>query len=150
ENTEFQYLNGVTSSIQTQLNTNATGLANHLADPTDAHDASAISVVPTGNLSATDVQSGLEELQDDVDSRIPNAEKAAPNGVATLDGLGKIPAAQLPNSILTYKGLWNAFTNSPTLADGIGTAGDIYEVSVAGTQDLGSGPVSYNPGDFIA
>lgn len=68
-NTEFGYLDGVTSPIQTQLDSNATGLSDHLADTTDAHDASAISNVPTGNLAATDVQSALNELQSDVDTR---------------------------------------------------------------------------------
>jgi microcystin-dependent protein len=41
----------------------------HLVDTSDAHDASAISVVATGNLAATDVQAALSELQTDVDSR---------------------------------------------------------------------------------
>ena len=68
--TEFQYLGGVTSDIQTQLNTNATGISDHLTDTTDAHDASAISNVPAGNLAATDVQAALDELQSDVDSRL--------------------------------------------------------------------------------
>jgi predicted transcriptional regulator len=39
----------------------------HIADSTDAHDASAISVSPTGNLGSTDVQAALQELQGDVD-----------------------------------------------------------------------------------
>lgn len=34
----------------------------HLADATDAHDASAISSVAAGNLAATDVQTALNEL----------------------------------------------------------------------------------------
>lgn len=42
--------------------TDAQGLAAHLADATDAHDASAISVVPAGNIAATDVQAALAEL----------------------------------------------------------------------------------------
>lgn len=67
---EFQYLGGVTSDIQTQLNTNNTAISDHLTDTTDAHDASAISSVPAGNLAATDVQAALDELQSDVDSRL--------------------------------------------------------------------------------
>src|ERR1039458_2046012 len=35
---------------------------------------------------------------------------------------------------LAYKGAWNATTNTPTLADGTGTTGDTYAVSVGGTQ----------------
>ncbi len=67
--TELGHLSGVTSSIQTQLNTASSGLSDHLADATDAHDASAISNIPSGNLAATDVQAALNELQSDVDSR---------------------------------------------------------------------------------
>jgi hypothetical protein len=42
-------------------------LTNHLNDSEDAHDASAISVIPTGNLAASDVQAALQELQGDLD-----------------------------------------------------------------------------------
>lgn len=41
----------------------------HIANTTDAHDASAISTIPLDNLTATDVQSALDELQADVDTR---------------------------------------------------------------------------------
>lgn len=37
---------------------------------------------------------------------------------------------------LNYKGTWNADTNTPTLASGVGTKGDYYVVSVAGTTNL--------------
>lgn len=46
-------------------------------------------------------------------------------------------------------GNWNASTNSPTLADGVGTAGNAYVVTVAGTQNLGHGSVSYGVGDTV-
>jgi hypothetical protein len=45
--------------------------------------------------------------------------------------------------------MWNASTNSPTLADGTGTAGWFYEVNVAGTQNLGSGNQTFNVGDWV-
>ena len=49
-NTEFQYLDGVTSSIQTQINAKAddSALTDHLNDTADAHDASAISFDNSG------------------------------------------------------------------------------------------------------
>lgn len=43
----------------------STGLASHLADTVDAHDAAAISVTPTGGIAATDVQAALAELDTD-------------------------------------------------------------------------------------
>lgn len=40
----------------------STGLSDHLADTSDAHDASAISYAGSTNLSATDVEAALDEL----------------------------------------------------------------------------------------
>ena len=37
---------------------------------------------------------------------------------------------------LNYQGTWNAATNTPTLASGVGTKGDYYYVSVAGNTNL--------------
>ncbi len=37
---------------------------------------------------------------------------------------------------LNFKGTWNAATNTPTLASGVGTKGDYYYVSVAGNTNL--------------
>lgn len=41
----------------------------HVNDATAAHAASAIANTPAGNLAATDVQSALDELQSDIDTR---------------------------------------------------------------------------------
>lgn len=38
------------------------GVGGHVADPTDAHDASAISFVPTGTVAATNVQAAIVEV----------------------------------------------------------------------------------------
>lgn len=72
-----------------------------------------------------------------------------PNGIATLDADGRIPFSQLPETAVEYKGEWNAETNTPTLADGIGTKGDMYYVSTDGTQNLGSGDIVFLAGDRI-
>jgi hypothetical protein len=45
-----------------------------------------------------------------------------------------------------YKGTWNAHTNTPTLADGVGTTGDFYLVLEGDTVDLGSGNVIFLTG----
>jgi len=39
-------------------------------------------------------------------------------------------------SPLSYQGTWNANTNTPTLASGVGTKGYVYVVSVAGNTNL--------------
>ena len=72
------------------------------------------------------------------------------NGVATLDGGGTVPLSQIPASIqgtLSYQGTWNASTNTPTLASGVGTKGYYYVVSVAGTTNL-DGITDWNVGDM--
>ncbi len=57
------------SDIKEALQALETAHDDHLTDTEDAHNASAISVVPTGNLAADDVQEALQELQTDVDTR---------------------------------------------------------------------------------
>lgn len=78
----------------------------------------------------------------------PLSQKAQPNGYASLDGGGKIPATQLPNSVMDLQGEWNANTNTPTLSDGTGDPGDVWEVTVAGTTNFGSGAITFNIGDW--
>lgn len=85
----------------------------------------------------------------DLGNYIPTSEKAASNGVATLDSGGKVPAGQLPNSVMEYKGSWDASTNDPTLVSGTGNAGDVYLCSISGTQDLGVGDITFAAGDWV-
>lgn len=98
------------------------------------------------------VKVALQELETEVELKIDSADIGVANGVAALDGNGKVPLAQLPNSIMEYKGTYNAATNTPALADGVGNddtaIGDVYRVTVAGTQDLGSGNITFEVGDY--
>jgi hypothetical protein len=48
---------------------------------------------------------------------------------------------------LNYKGTWDASTNTPTLASGVGTKGDYYVVSVAGSTNL-DGQTLWGVGDW--
>jgi len=50
---------------------------------------------------------------------------------------------------LNYKGTWNASTNTPALASGVGTKGDYYQVSVAGSTSL-DGISNWGVGDVVA
>jgi hypothetical protein len=85
----------------------------------------------------------------DIDGRFINLdEKAAVNGVATLDAGGKVPTSQLPGGLLIYKGTWDASTNTPTLANGTGSAGDTYLCNVAGTVNFGAGNITFSVGDL--
>jgi trimeric autotransporter adhesin len=46
-----------------------------------------------------------------------------------------------------YRGTWDAATNDPTLTSGVGTKGDYYVVSVAGSTNL-DGITDWQPGDW--
>lgn len=75
--------------------------------------------------------------------------KGQPDGLAELDGTGKLPASQLPISTMEWKGNWSADTNTPTLADGVGDPGDVWTSLTDGTVDFGSGPVDFLVGDEV-
>jgi hypothetical protein len=72
------------------------------------------------------------------------------NGVASLDAGGKVPVSELPAAVLgalSYQGTWNASTNTPTLASGVGVKGYYYVVSVAGSTNL-DGVTDWKVGDW--
>jgi hypothetical protein len=72
-----------------------------------------------------------------------------PSGIPQLDGSGKILVSQLPNSVMEYKGTWNAATNTPTLVNGTGNQGDVYLCNVAGTVNFGAGAITFAVGDQV-
>lgn len=67
---ELAYSDGATWTVIAKADT----VSGHLTDPTDAHDASAISFAPTGSVAATDVQAAIAEV---------DAEKETPGGAQT-------------------------------------------------------------------
>lgn len=71
------------------------------------------------------------------------------NGVASLDNNGRIPSSQLAQDAIEYKGAWNANTNTPNLNTVAKDKGDMYLVSVKGTQSIGEGSIQYNVGDEV-
>ena len=58
-------------------------------------------------------------------------------------------ASSIINAIgaLNYKGTWDANANSPTLTSSVGTKGDYYVVSVAGSTNL-NGETLWGVGDW--
>lgn len=104
----------------------------------------------------TPLQTDITTLQGDVVSINGNlalkenkSEKGVALGYCDLDASGKVPASRLNLSALNYQNSWNALTNTPALADGVGTAGNAYIVGTAGTQNLGSGAITFNIGDLV-
>lgn len=128
-----------------------------------ASDAIDVTFDPTGtSLAATDVQNALEELDGDVAIIAGDvvtvaasvaaivADYGAANGLAELDGAGKVPIAQLPDTVVgavDYQGTWNATTNTPNLAGSSPSKGDYFVVSVAGSTSLG-GIASWDVNDW--
>jgi len=86
---------GVTSAWAQQLTQYA---VDHVTDPTDAHDASAISFVPTGAIAATDVQAAIAEVAAEASSAVVTgtilmfAAAAAPSGYLMCDGAAHVRA----------------------------------------------------------
>ncbi|GAD09858.1 hypothetical protein GFGA_1c0898 [Gluconobacter frateurii NBRC 103465] len=90
--------------------------------------------------SASDAAAILEGTQQ-AQSQIEAVSAAAQNSVSgvTADANAArvlLTAAIEGNAPLTYRGYWNAATNSPALTSGVGAEGDVYRVSVAGTTNL--------------
>jgi len=80
---------------------------------------------------------------------IPVTEKGNALGVVPLNASTKIDPIYLPAGGVSFQGIWNASNNYPTLSDGTGTVGYEYIVGTAGTQNLGSGNISFAVGDFV-
>lgn len=67
--------------------------------------------------------------------------------VVTVNKWSAFSQTILTQTGLTYRGAWNANTNTPTLTSGVGTAGDYYIVSVAGNTNL-DGVIDWQVGDW--
>lgn len=77
----------------------------------------------------------------------------AANGIAALDGSGKVPYAQLPSALMTYKGAWDPTdsVNTLTFLDASPLNGDVFRASVDGVAVVGNGAVTgtqFYAGDF--
>lgn len=81
----------ITSTLGGSVDSQLTTMAAHIADATDAHDASAISSVPAGNLAATTVQAALNEL---------DAEKAPNVHLHTVGQISDLTASAAELNVL--------------------------------------------------
>jgi hypothetical protein len=158
-NTEFQYINSLTSNAQTQITAaqNAadtaqtaaddaqTDIDNHISDASGAHAATAISVTPSGNLAATEVQAALVELQGDIDTinsdlgdDVEGPASSTDNAVVRFDGTtGKL----IQNSSITIDDT-GTLTAGALAYDGMTFNGTTI-TSATGTQ------VNFNSNEFL-
>ena len=90
-------------------------------------------------------------VKNDFLSTVADEFKAAPSTykLATLDASNKVDSSQWPASAFSYQGTWAASTNTPTLANGSGTAGYTYYASDAGSVNFGAGAISFTAGDAV-
>ena len=122
----------------------STALSNHLTDSDDAHDASAISFVPAGNIVATTVQAAIQELDSEkANTTLSNLGTTAINAdldfnkgigvTATIRGKAYV-AGQASGQLIIQAGTVSGNVNSGALslssgaviniAGDIGTSGD--------------------------
>jgi hypothetical protein len=91
--TELNYVHGVTSAVQTQIDNKVTKNANITGGTKCKITYDAKGLVTGGaNLAASDIP-------DISATYVTVASKGVANGVASLDGDGKVPAAQLPSYV---------------------------------------------------
>lgn len=97
-------------------------------------------------------ESTIASHSTEIAGKIPTTEKAAANGVATLDETGKLPSSQLPSAAvggLAYQGTWTAATNTPAIpAAASGNAGHYYKVATEGTTSI-DGVTDWKVGDWV-
>ena len=161
---------GLRSSADTLLQSNidAEELARQGADTTlqnniDTEESARISADTTLQTNITSEQNSRiaadTTLQNQItlnDTDITNlqndkqniSEKGQASGYVPLDANAKIQETYLPASVLgglSYQGLWNASTNTPTLPNPTTVKGHYYVVDVAGTYQ---GQV-YNVKDWV-
>ena len=75
------------------------------------------------------------------------ASATASGQILVSSGAGQGVSWQTYTGGLTFKGNWNASTNSPTLVSGTGVTGEFYIVSVAGSTNL-DGITDWEVGDW--
>lgn len=154
-------LNQRVDAIQAEVEVNQSNITTNSTEVTDLRTTTGtgtadtdmgVYAAGTNGYSITNAETtktNIQELIEGVDSRVPRTDANVANGYAGLDANARILPAQLPTSATEYKGAWDASANTPSLADGTGTNGDLYRVSVAGTIDLGSGSETYGVGDAV-
>lgn len=143
---------GLISTNTTNITNNTTALNNHTSGTTAVHQASAIVVSPSGNLSSVNVQLALQELQSDIDTAMTQAAADTRYVNVTGDSMTGV----LTISTDTTGELRTAATNGDRLQFDAYNI-DAYQPSTAGTPfiniglaDRGSGkPDVYLPGGVI-
>ena len=125
---------GGTFEAFTGLTVNATGhvTGNKITTYTLPTDGLGVETVTTGNASTITIG-----------GTAANPTVAANTATVNASSANLATGAQIQTAInnaltgvLQFEGTWNANTNTPSLSSGVGTSGDYYIISVAGTTNL--------------
>lgn len=107
--------------------------------------AEKIKVITNGGGTSQTVIDALASLQTQIDNLIPDQTGNA-GKVLTTNGTDLSWASVAGG--LSYQGTWNATTNTPTLASGVGTNGYYYITATAGSTNL-DGITDWQIGDWL-
>jgi hypothetical protein len=126
------------TNVQSALTNINTAINDHIGDTTDAHDASAISVVPTGNLAADDVQEALQELQTDIDTRATSTaltnHTGATTGAHAASAISVDPTVGGASNVQTALTNHQAHVSASTNVHGLAVGSSV--VGTTDTQEL--------------
>lgn len=106
--------------------------------------AEKIKVITNGGGTSQTVIDALASLQTQINNLIPSQTGNAGKFLTTNGSV--LSWADIAGG-LDYQGTWNASTNTPTLASGVGTNGYYYVVSVDGSTNL-DGITDWKAGDW--
>ena len=150
-----QRLNRFLEDCEGEFASSAAALAAHIADPTDAHAATAITNTPAGTIAATTVQAAINELDGDISSFYNRG------GKYFVETDGSTPSIKLDGGLITlYGGYLASLTGavaidsdsflqvdntteatsvssaSVTIAGGLGVAKSIFATTVNAVTNL--------------
>lgn len=133
---EFQRINTLSSNAQDQLTTNATAISDHLADTSDAHDASAVSVSAVSGLAATDVQAALAEHQGDIDDHLADTADAHDASAISVSAISGLTATEVQAALAEHQG--DVETNATNISNHLADTTDAHDASAVSFAPAGT------------
>lgn len=125
------YADSVGSTANTNLN-------NHINDTTDAHDASAISNVPAGTISATDVQAAINELDGDIQGHINDTADAHDASAISSVPSGNLAATDVQGALNELQSDIDTRATQTALNDHLNDTVDAHDASAISSIPSGN------------